>query len=152
MLVPTAAQIDNLIAADPNEELFGPFQAKNKNVEVIHTRNCCLVPTAYIPLVIDQPHTPKELWTTLKGAISADGLDQECAPVVEFLQACLSCPTQDALSPSALDAAHLPTVVALDPDLISHHCRILYEDFPHFNQAVLQAQANLVSQGIHALT
>jgi hypothetical protein len=152
MLVPTAAQVDNLIAADPDVELFGPFQANDPNVEVIRTRNCCLVPTAYISLVIDQPHTPKELWTTLKGAISADSLDQECAPVVEFLRACLSRPTQDALSPLALDAAHLPTVVALDPDLISHRRRILYEDFPHFNSAVSQAQANLVSQGIHALT
>jgi hypothetical protein len=152
MLVPSAAQLDNLIAADPNEDLFGPFEAADPNVELIRTRNCCLVPTAYIPLVIDQAHTPKELWATLRGAIVNDGLEQACIPLINFLRACLSRPTANDLSPLALPPANLPTVVALDTDLIDHRRRILVEDFPHFNQAVNQAQANMVSQGIHALT
>jgi len=152
MLVPTAAQLDNLIAANPNAELFGPFLANDPNAELIRTRNCCMVPTAYIPLVIDRSHTPKELWTTLRGAINTDGLDQACKPLINFLRACLTRPAVNELSPLALAAASLPIVVALDPDLIAHCRRILVEDFPHFSNAVSQAQANLVSQGIHALT
>ena len=152
MLVPTAAQLDNLIAADPDDELFGPFQANDPNVELIRTRYCCLVPHAYIPLVIDRPHTPKELWTTLRGAIVNDQLEQQCEPLINYLRACMSRPTPNDLSHLALDSDDLPTVVALDPDLIAHRRRLLYEDFPHFNNAVGHAQATLVSQGIHALT
>lgn len=73
MLVSNAVQLDNLIVADPDETLFGPLEAADPNVELISTRNCCLVPTAYIPLVIDQAHTPKEHWTTLRGAIINNG-------------------------------------------------------------------------------
>ena len=152
MLAPTAAQLDNLIAADPNDEIFGPFQANDPNVELIRTRYCCLVPHSYIPLVIDRPHTPKELWTTLRGAIVNDGAEQACEPLINYLRACMSRPAPNDLSYLALGSDDLPTVVALDPDLIAHRRRLLYEDFPHFNNAVGHAQATLVSQGIHALT
>lgn len=149
MMVPTAAQLDNLIAADRNDELFRPFQANNPNVELICTRYCCLVPHTYVPLVIDCPHKQKELWTTFRGAIVNDGLEQECELLVNNLQACMSCPAPNDLSHLVSDSDDVPTVVALDPDLIAHCRQLLYEDFPHFNNAVGHAQTTLVSQGIH---
>ncbi|GFH46222.1 predicted protein [Chaetoceros tenuissimus] len=103
-------------------------------------------------IAIDRPHTPKELWTTLRGAIVNDGVEQACEPLTNYLQACMSRPAPHDLSHLALDSDDLPTVVALDPDLIAHRRRLLYEDFPHFNNSVGHTQATLVSQGIHALT
>ncbi|GFH62144.1 predicted protein [Chaetoceros tenuissimus] len=147
MLVPTATQLYNLIAVDPDDELFGPFQANDPNVELIQCRYCCLVPNAYVPLVIDRPHSPKELWMTLKGAIFNNGLEQECEPLINYLTACISQPNPNDLSHLALEADELPTVVALDPDLIAHCQHIIHEDFHHFNNTVGHAQATLVQNG-----
>ena len=64
----------------------------------------------------------------------------------------MCCPNATDLSHLALENDDLPTVVALDLDLIAHCQCIINEDFPRFNNVVGQVQVTLGSQGIQALT
>ena len=84
-VMPTVAGMHALLAANPTATLVGPFHDGDPDTQVIRSRNVLPVPLAYINIILDKTLTPRELWDQLRGAIIADGREEECRILVERL-------------------------------------------------------------------
>ena len=88
--VPTSAYLDQLLAADPNLETVGPFTAGTPDTEQVQTRMSLFVPNRYMTILLDDVLTPRQAWTRIRGAIVADGLAQECEPLIDWLRVAIT--------------------------------------------------------------
>ena len=84
--VPTPANLDALFDADPTLELVGPFVVNKPGTELIWTRNVMFVPPKYGLILLGQLLKPAhQAYTSMGGAIHADGLEVACASLINFL-------------------------------------------------------------------
>ena len=58
VLVPTAAVIDNALAADADATSVGPYNNEDAGTEPLRVRRTCYVPPAYVPLFLAGPTSP----------------------------------------------------------------------------------------------
>ncbi len=62
MQVPTAANLDQLLAADPALELVGPFAAGDQDAESLTVRNAVYIPNRYMTMLLGDTMTPRQAW------------------------------------------------------------------------------------------
>ena len=148
----TQETITTTIDGDHDGSSFlGPYVDGDPGTELICTRTCCyLLAPKYVPLFIRAPVEARRAWTTLYGALLADGNAAACLPLIHFLQAAL---TLTFIGVALHEIAAMPpTVPVIDAHLINHHLSILHEDIPVLNQhgQVIQATQIAVSIGFGA--
>jgi hypothetical protein len=108
VLVPTVAHITAQIAANPNLDILGPFQAGDANTEVVRSRNSILVPFRYSQYFLAQDGlTPKHYFETVHPQLVNDNLDQQCTALTHFFQIAFTRSGQGL--PSILDRTDIPT-------------------------------------------
>ena len=150
--VATAAAIDQFFTANANATALGPFAAGDADTEVIRPRTCMFVPPTLISILLSTPLTPREAWTRLRGELVRQGLEAECAPLVDWLRAALTKALNHPDSISA-SARQLPTAPILDQALMNHRHTLVIRDLPARNAAVTTgADAAMINAGIGNLT
>jgi hypothetical protein len=66
--VPQREILDQLLAAEPERELVGPFGNDDAGTEVIRVCQEMLVPFCYVRLLMQRPLTPREAWVQVAGS------------------------------------------------------------------------------------
>jgi hypothetical protein len=85
--VPTREVIDQTFGADLAVNLLGPFGNDDAGTEVlVRVRYAMLLPFCYMRLLLRRPLTPREAWIQLAGAIYANGKQDACAPLIDWLR------------------------------------------------------------------
>jgi hypothetical protein len=64
---PTAANLDQLLAADPAAELVGPFAAGDADTESVTVRNAFFIPNRYMAILLDDHLSPHQAWQRIRG-------------------------------------------------------------------------------------
>ena len=136
VLVPTVAHITAQIAADPNLDIFGPFQAGDANTEVVRSRNSILVPFRYSQYFLAQDGiTPKQYFETVYPQLVNDTLDQECTALTQFFQIAFTRSGHGL--PSILDRTDIPTASRSDI-VLEKRDRLLKVFFPQLDNNLAQ--------------
>ena len=146
----TLVRVDELLLAEPDNELIGPFQATDVNIVQRRTRIVMSLPPKYIPLVVNRRLTPKQIWTDLVGAIRADGNVEDCQELVNWAMLAL---TRHAATQPSATLQQLPVAPLADSLLNRHRRQVLFRQLPGADprntpaSAVVPTQlVNLVSQ------
>ena len=130
--VPTLVNLDALFDADPLLQTVGPFAANEVGTELIRTRSVMFLPPRYIAIVLGQNLTPRDAYLRLGGAIRADGLELDCAPLLSFLRAACTLPTGQPVPALQRAAA---TVLRADAALYRHiRDNVVLRDLPGLQQ------------------
>jgi hypothetical protein len=149
----TLPRMDELVAAEPDDELIGPFDTDDANIVQSRTRILIGVPPKYLPIVINRRLRPKQVWTELIGAIRVDGNVEDCQELVDW--AILGLCRHAANRPCS-SVQRLPVAPLADGHLNRHRRAILFQQLPGANPrnapagAVVPTQlVNLVGQLVH---
>ena len=73
--MPVVAQMSPAYAAGGGEaeKLLGPFDILDDQTEEVKVRTLVHLPYRFVPLALDNQHTPRAAWMGLAGAISSRG-------------------------------------------------------------------------------
>ena len=148
--VATSATIEAALAADPNLQILGPYNAQDAGTTLIRCRRSIYLPPKYVPLMITGPVTPRLAWEMLRGQIVIDGIEEDCKPLIQWLQLALTGQVNDP-NLSVLDTVH-PTAPVADATLMEHRRRILIQDFPALGEPARANQQNLIAEKVGLLT
>jgi hypothetical protein len=131
-ITPTINEIDARYGADAAISLFEAMPANTPNTELLQVRRMMPIPMAYLPLVLGENLTPRQLWTRLGGAIRHDGRQDELMPLMKWLRVATTKAGVLSQAPQ-YPATCLPTTVIPVPaaTLQAQRWSILCEDFPH---------------------
>jgi hypothetical protein len=70
--IPTAANLDQLLVADPVAQLVGPFAAGTADTEAVAVRTSVYLPNRYMSMLLDDSMTPRHAWEQVRGALVTD--------------------------------------------------------------------------------
>jgi hypothetical protein len=125
--VPQRAILDQLIAAQPESELFGPFGNDDAGTDVVRVRQAMLVPFRYVRILLQRPLTPREAWVQVAGAIYNDGTQEACSPLLDWLRVAIT--RQGDALPSRLQQVH-PSIPLMLPTLVQRRWQLVISDLP----------------------
>lgn len=152
--VPTAAAIDQLLAADPAVQVLGPFQAGAPDTEGVQVRYTQYIPNRYLALLLGESFTPREAWITIRGALVNQGWNAACQPLIDWLRVALTCSTNGQPSvlarpvPAAPDMVNLPA----DPQAWDEfRTRVQARDLPNLRGSQVTQGAQLVATGLNSM-
>ena len=129
--VPTLETMDDLWKADYAKELLDRVASSDRASESISTRHVIPVPPPYVPLVFGKVLTPREAWTLLSTAITADARTAACRPLLDWLRVASTSrrsPTEPATALGDLHDAFPP--VTDDSQIDRHRWNIIVCDLP----------------------
>jgi hypothetical protein len=152
-IVPTAAYMDELLAADPDAILVGPYPAGTANTELIRVRYITYIPQRYMAMFLGDDMTPRSAWEQLRGAIVAAGDEASCAHLLAWLRVAL---TRRAPNESGRVAVDVPGVQTLAnrreaQAFRSFQTGIIHQDFPELQGGLIGMGAHQISQRIGEL-
>ena len=150
-VVPTVAGMHALLAATPTATSVGPFHDIDPDTQIIRSRNVLPVPPAYINIILNKTLTPRELWDQLGGAIIADGREEECILLVQWMLMALTRrpgatntdPPRGPLNTLG-DLPMVYPVMRVDAALQHHHWEILRSDLPALDPSRLARSDQMV--------
>ena len=150
--VATIAHTHALLAAEPTTTKLGPFNDGDPDTELVKTRRMVPVPPAYVPMVLDRPLDPKQLWEQVGGTIIADGQEAECGVLLDWLRVALTWrapapPSTTARPPVNLLGSLATTFPPLrvDAALQSRRWEILRQDLPALDPSTIQPADHLLN-------
>jgi len=150
---PTAALLQQAMAADPAAGWFGPYAAGTQDVDPVVTRPLMIVPNKYAALFVTQGMTPKEAFLPLDGRVRQEHLEVSCGPLLEWLRVAVT-QRGTAANPQP-PATCLPPFAGpmfLNPQdlqgFISYRLSILHADFPNLQPGNMHNSAVLIAQGL----
>lgn len=90
--VPETAEVNVMLAVDPDKPLVGPFDAGDAGTELVRVRNLVYFPPHYVGMILSTPMTPCEAWDTVGAQILAEDTATKtaCEPVLRWLKVCLT--------------------------------------------------------------
>jgi hypothetical protein len=136
----TATRVLQLLGAEPEDELIGPFRASEANVRQIKTRGGMYTPFEFMPIFLDHDLTAREAYLLLVPAIIDAGLEAVCQPLIDFLTVAIVEPTATSLEPLTVKPClgrlhHNPS-----PAVVSNRrAEVLYRDLPGLKQGPANA-------------
>lgn len=154
--VPTEARLQQLFAAEPNRETFGPFAAGDPDVTAVITRGLVVVPNRYVVPFLTTGMTPKAAYNVLLGMITQDGNEVACASLLDWLRVTLTHRGPGPQDPARTCHKPLASPTFIRPEdqqaFASYRLEILHKDLPHLQPGVHHNSAVLIAQGLTALT
>ncbi len=152
--VPTAARLQQLIAAQPDAGTFGPFLAGDNDVEPITTRAAMVVPNRYVTPLLTRGMTPKDAFLAITGLIQQDGNTVACEPLLDWLRTTLTrrgagLTPRTVVTPLAAPVFHDPQD---QHECTTYRIGLMHRDLPHTLPGVQHNSAVLIAQGISSLT
>ena len=146
--VPTLDVLDQFLAANPNDDLIGPFQNNDAGTELVKVRRSMYVPPAYVHLLLATPLTPREAYLRLGGAIRGDNRTAACQPLIDFLRVAL---TRNAIDQGSSILQDTPTAPVADETLHLHRWHKVLTDMPALSDAPVAMGAQQISAGLGLL-
>jgi hypothetical protein len=146
--VPQREILDQALAADPTVELLGPFGNEDAGTDVIRVRQVMLVPFRYVRILLQRPLTPREAWVQLAGAIYNDGVQDACAPLLDWLRVAIT--WQGENQASRLQQEH-PRVPLMLPALIQRRWQLIINDLPVLSAGATFAAGQMIATSLNAL-
>lgn len=134
--MPTVAQADTDLAADPNLQFVGPYVPGDAGTEVVRVRYTMYVPPSLVGLFIDEALTPREAYDRLTGVLIAQGHMAMGAPLVKWLRVALT--RSAAGQPSHLARPDVTALLA-DNILMQHQADILQWDLTGLHSPAVTA-------------
>jgi hypothetical protein len=121
----------NLLFADPNRQVCGPYGDQDVAAELVQCRNCVPVPHRHMEHSITGTHKKREAWEAVKHALNVNGDEGNCQILCNFLR--LACALNAAVDMSSpLAGAELTTPVP-DMALIKHRDALVNVKLPGLN-------------------
>lgn len=152
---PTTAHLDQLLAADADAPLVGPFAAGEADTEPLETRNCMYIPLRYANLLLNEAVTPRVAYQRIHGAIVNDGLAADCAELLNYLRAALV-RFNGANQPPRTVVPPLEGPVYASPQEAAQHraetLRVVRQDFPSLGEEGMLQGAQLIAARVTTLT
>jgi hypothetical protein len=145
--VPRREVLDQLLAADPELALLGPFGNEDAGTDVVRVRQAMLIPFRYVRLLLQCPLTPREAWVQVAGAIYNDGTQDACGPLLDWFRVALT--RQGAEQPSRLQQEH-PRVPLMLPALIQHRWELVLADLPALSEGATLAAGHVIASSLNA--
>jgi hypothetical protein len=137
----------------PLTKLVGPFDDNNAGTEIVRTRRAMLLPTKYVPRVLDMGLSPKDAWLRIQGSMEAHGEMLACAPLIDWLRVAMT--RQVANQPSRLATGHPAGPPMQAPahmiTLLGYHFQLVTHDIPALNTSQVTQGAQNIAQGLTAL-
>jgi hypothetical protein len=152
---PTSALLDQLLAADADAPLVGPFAAGAADTEALETRYGMFIPLMYANLLLNEAVPPRVAYQRIHGAIVNDGLVVECATLLNYLRATLvrhngaDQPPRTAIPPLVGQAYASPQEAAQHRTAI---LRVVRQDFPTLGDEGTIQGAQLIAARVTTLT
>jgi hypothetical protein len=87
LLVPSAATIDTVFAAQPEAEFLGPYAQGEAGTDLIIVCRTCFALSHYVSLFLPGPIKPREAWERVRGQIVTD---VACHALIKYLQAAVT--------------------------------------------------------------
>lgn len=152
--VPTDARLQQLIAAEPNRETFGPFAAGDPDVYPVTTRGLMVVPNKYVVPFLTAGLDPKAAYVGLMGMIQQDGNEVACAQLLDWLRVTLTHRGPGQPARTCHEPLAPPTFMRPENQqaFATYRLGVLHNDFPHMQPGMHHNSAALIAQGITALT
>jgi hypothetical protein len=151
--VPTAANLDQLLAADPAAQLVGPFAAGTADTEAVTVRTSVFLPNRYMSMLLDDNMSPRQAWEQVRGAIVADGTADDCEPLLDWFRVVLT--RRAANLGSALNCEPPATqVIATGRDAATfqrYRMGIVERDHPNLRAGPMTHGAQLIAGGLNDL-
>jgi hypothetical protein len=137
-------QMMNIMYAQPNLQVLGPYGNHDAGTELIQCRNSAPVPHRYMGYFVTGPKTPRQAWEVVGHDISVNGDEDNCRILFDFLR--LAC-TVSAAGDPASPLAQLDLVAPVpDAALITHRTNIINLKLPGLNRVpTLQAGTEIVA-------
>lgn len=88
--VPTPARLDQLLLADHDTQVVGPFAAGEADIEAIATRSLMIVPNEFVRPFLSVGMRPREAYQLLKGLIDQGGHAVACEPLIDWLRVAMT--------------------------------------------------------------
>jgi hypothetical protein len=151
--VPTAANMDQLLAAGPAAELVGPFAAGDPDTEPLIVRNSVFVPNRYMTMLLDDAMTPRQAWDRIRGAVVTDGLEVECAPLLDWLRIALTrrVANQGSTLAQAPPAAQIIATLGGATTFQNYRMSLVERDHPNLRSGPMTQGAQLIAGGLNDL-
>jgi hypothetical protein len=151
---PTDGLLAQLIAADPDAEVFGPYAAGDADTLPTIIRPVIVVPNRYALPFLTQGMVPKAAYQALGGMIAQDGNTVACAPLLDWLRVTLTRRAPNQPPRTCVDPLASPTFATpqAQQTFMAYRLGIVHNDFPHLQPGSYHGSAVLISQGINALT
>ena len=152
--VPTHGLLAQEMAAHPNDDLFGPYQAGQADVGPVTTCTLVLVPNCYAAPFLTTGMTPKDAYMVIRGMVQQAGHKVACKPLLDWLLVVLT-RRQGALpTPATLVPMSSPPTFP-DPQVqqsfLLYRIQTLHRDFPQLQAGSQHHSAVLIAQGISTL-
>ena len=153
--VPDHGLLAQEMAANPNGQLFGPYQAGQADVQPVTTRALVLVPNCYAAPFLTTGMTPKDAYVALRGMIQQAGQDVACEPLLDWLRVTMTRRQGAVTTPATMVPMATPPTFP-DPHVqqqfLTYRVQILHRDFPQLQAGSQHHSAVLIAQGISTLT
>lgn len=152
--VPTEGHLQQLIAADPNAEVFGPFAAGDPDVGPLISRQAIVVPNRYAAPFLTVGMPPKQAHAVLSALIAQDNNGVACEQLLAWLRLTLTRRGPNLHPRTCVDPPVPPGFLRPEHQaaFAAFRLEILHQDFPHLAPGVHHNSAVLISQGLSALT
>jgi hypothetical protein len=146
--VPQREVIDQMLAAEPELTLLGPFGNDDAGTEVVRVRQAMLVPFRYVRLLLQRPLTPREAWVQVAGAIYNDGAQESCLVLLDWFRVALT--RQGEGLASRLQQEH-PQVPLMLPELVQRRWQLVTNDLPALQPGASLAAGQVIASSLNAL-
>lgn len=151
---PTDARLQQLMAAEPDRDTFGPFAAGDPDVSPVTTRGLIVVPNKYAVPFLASGLSPRAAYAVLKGMIQQDGNEVACAQLLDWLRVTMTHRAPGLPARTCHEPLAPPAFVRPEDQqaFAAYRLDLLHKDFPHLQPGVHHNSAALIAQGITALT
>ena len=142
------ATIQAALAGDPDLQVMEPFAPDDAAAEVVRSRKICFLPPPFVPALLAGPITARQAWTIVYDKCVAEGWEESCAPLLNYLRCALT-RTQVGNPPIVWET---PSAVPLtDEFMIQRRLNIVQQDFPELDPSLQGLQQNAIAEQVGGL-
>lgn len=151
--VPTGPRLEQLLLADPDAALVGPFNAGDPDVTPVTTRALVVVPNEYVRPFLGVGMRPRDAYTTLHGIISQGGQEIACEPLLDWLRVALTRRAQDALPRTVVPPLLVPMYAPPDVHqvFLAYRRDIAHRDLPLLSTSAQAQGAQVIANSLSTL-
>lgn len=142
------ATIQAAFAGDPDLQVMEAFAQDDAASEVVRSRKICFLPPPFVSALLAGPITVRQAWTIVNDKCVAEGWEESCAPLLNYLRCALT-RSQAGNNPVVWET---PSAVPLpDEFMIQRRLNIVRQDFPALDPSLQGLQQNAIAEQVGGL-